>query len=367
MRADAQDARVAVYLDGKAFHASPAADRTADDARKRTALRDDGYRVWSLTWEDVQDFARILDGHAAKQGELLDASAANRARSAVSDRRVATLWGNPVAALLAYLQDPGADVWEAAAVHTCLGLPASKQHLLAAPVATTAASLTDAIKAWARGETVPAEKGDLRFASCQGRSGLPVAIVARPNGVDTGTVGALTVLDDQPPEVGGPMHDERWREWLRWSNLLQFLTLPRYGHSMPLRMAEVWTARSLEELGGRTVPLAAPTQVVAPVVDVVSPRWRVVVEYTDPLLSELARRLSEVGVPVPEPGGEVGGSAAWQVEYSWPAEERAVVVDVDEDRDKWLAAHCWTVWRVDDTKREEDLVHEIASAFGIEA
>src|SRR5207249_1875310 len=42
--------KVAVFLDGYAFHASSANNEIAADAAKRTALRDDGTWVWQLTW-----------------------------------------------------------------------------------------------------------------------------------------------------------------------------------------------------------------------------------------------------------------------------------------------------------------------------
>jgi ATP-dependent helicase YprA (DUF1998 family) len=371
VRQDAQDARVAVYLDGLAFHASPEADRTADDARKRSALRDDGTRVWSLSWDDVEDFARVLDGHAPKQAELLDTSAANRARSTVPDPRVSLLWGNPVAALLGYLQDPAAHVWEQAATHTCLGMLGSAQHRTAAPVPTTAASLATALDAWAHGEPTTPEPGDLVFGACRGRSGLPIAVVGSTTGAGTDSVGALAVLDDRPAEVGGPAHGERWRDWLRWSNLLQFLTLPRYGHTMPLRMAEVWTDRSLPDFRGRPIPLAAPSPAAAAVVDVVTPPWQVVIDYADPSLAELARKLAGLGVPAPEVGDELDDGRASVVEYSWPARRYAVVIDDNEQRDTWLAEHGWRVWRADgagqEQEHEEDMVAEIAAAFEVGA
>ena len=79
-----------------------------------------------------------------------------------------------------------------------------------------------------------------------GRSGLPLYICADPSNFEP-TTGVLAVLDDHEiPKSAARNMPSRWRDWLRWSNVLQFLTVPRHGESMPLRMAEIWTRKSAE-------------------------------------------------------------------------------------------------------------------------
>ncbi|RCW45885.1 ATP-dependent helicase YprA (DUF1998 family) [Halopolyspora algeriensis] len=365
-RQDAQDAPVAIYLDGKAYHASAETDRTADDARKRCALRDNGHRVWSLTWDDVESYTRLLDGHRSKQPDLVDTAVRNAARSHVADTRVEALWGNPMAALLAYLCDPSAPVWEETAVQTCLALLKAQKDAATKFVQREPDGLAGALASWAGGEKLPSGSGTIILAPRAGLSGLPIAVVGSTEGKGTHSVGALTVLDDRPSEVGGPTHDQQWRDWLRWSNLLQFLPLPRIGHTMPLRMAEIWTRRSLDVFRGRTPPLALSGQEKVPVtVDVSHPQWEIVLEYTDECLEHVGRRLAELGIPEPEAGGEVGDSELWQVEYSWPDKRIAVVVDTDGERDNWLADHDWHTFVYHGTDDEEELVQDIASAFGV--
>ncbi|HEU0088761.1 MAG TPA: DEAD/DEAH box helicase [Pseudonocardiaceae bacterium] len=374
-RQDAQDAPVAVYLDGKAFHAAAGADRTADDARKRCALRDDGSRVWSVTWDDVEDFARILDGHRSRQDELVSRAVRDAARHAVPDRRLPLLWGNPVPALLAYLRSPQDALWEQAAVHTCVGLLQAREHHSGEPpggipqcLAPTL--LPQALASWAARTPLPGSAGPLLLVPCTGLSGLPIALVGNTDGDWREGLGVLVVLDDRPSEVGGAVHERQWREWLRWSNLLQFLTLPRHGHTMPLRMAELWTTTSLDQFTARPVPLALATKTVpAATIDVVPPDWTVVIEYTHECLADVGRMLAACGVAAPEAGGEVGGEAGgdpevWQVEYSWPQQRIAVVVDDDHARDEWLARCGWRVFRYQEGS-EEDLVASIRSAFGV--
>ena len=45
--------KIAIFLDGYAFHASAGNNEIAADAAKRASLRDDGTWVWQLTWDDV--------------------------------------------------------------------------------------------------------------------------------------------------------------------------------------------------------------------------------------------------------------------------------------------------------------------------
>ncbi|MGH3950345.1 MAG: hypothetical protein ACRDSE_14670 [Pseudonocardiaceae bacterium] len=201
------------------------------------------------------------------------------------------------------------------------------------------------------------------LASCAGLSGLSIAIVGTAEGGGVDSVGALVVLDDRPSEVGGPVHDKQWRDWLRWSNLLQFLRLPRHGHTMAMRMAECWTRRFLDEFRGRILPLALPRAEEPIKVDISHPGWALVIEYTDESVAHVGGRLAELGVPEPETGGEVGDTELWQIEYCWRDERIAVVVDVHPERDEWLAQNGWRKLGYPD-KNEEKLVQEITAAFG---
>ena len=74
---------VAVFCDGLAYHVQPdlPTSRLGDDIEKRRAILESGrYRVWSVTWKDVEDFAAgsekqgpsLLDvGHSAPAQNLL--------------------------------------------------------------------------------------------------------------------------------------------------------------------------------------------------------------------------------------------------------------------------------------------------------
>lgn len=342
-RGDAQGCDVAVYLDGKQYHASSAHNITDDDARKRAALRDEGRRVWSITWADVQAFAAAAG--ASPACDLLVPEVCNTAEAQVPDPRVRTMWSNPVTFLLAYLADPDAPVWGEGATQTVLALVPPGKHGTGPPRQVDPASLSSVLSSLASGIDSPSD-GSLMVVPRHGRSGLPLFVVADPAD-HLPTVGVLAVLDDRVEVVGGPEHEARWHDWLRWANLLQTLVLPAVGVPKPQRMCEAWTRRSMGAFAVRHLPLAA-APAPTPVVDVAVPGWPIVLEYSDTSVHALVSALAAPGRTPPEPGGEVGDDVVWQVELCWPDEKIAVIIDHDPSRETWLASDGWRVATVDE-------------------
>jgi len=354
-RSDEQGCGVAVYLDGRQFHASVAHNNTADDATKRAALRDHGWRTWSMTWADVQAFATPPKN--APGPDLVVTEVQNTAMAAAGDLRARQMWGNPVDFLLAYLADPDAPVWGSAATETVLAMTPPGKHGSSAPVRADRSALASTLAGCIMG-TTPSDGGPLVVVPRHGRSGLALLLVADPE-AHLASLGILVVLDDRISEVGGPAHEEQWRDWLRWSNLLQFLTLPSYGQEQPLRMAEVWTRRSLDRLATRHLPLALGPAAQLPAVDVVVPGWQVVLDYTHPGVHPLVTALAGAERTPPEPGAEVGDDEVWQVELSWPDEKVAVTVDRHAPRDGWLAEQGWRVATVEEDGDPEPAAAQI--------
>jgi len=361
-RSDAQGCDVAVYLDGQKYHAGVDHNITADDARKRDALRRDGRRVWSIAWDDVQAF--VSKTLKASVPDLIHQQMQNLASVGIDDPRLKALWGNPIDFLIEYLADPDAEVWGAGADGTVLSIVNPGKHGSDAPVLLTRGSLAAGLRAVLVGQMPEAESdGTVMVVPRTGTSGLPLAIVADPSD-HVSTLGVLCVLDDRPSEVGGPSHSARWRDWLRWSNVLQFLTRPRFGHELPVRMVEIWTRRSEDPLAGTWIPLAesAPGHAAEPSLEL-APEWSLVRDYTDPMLTQLIAIMARNGIEVPEAGAEVGpDESVWQVELAWPDSKVAVVVDVDEDRDEWLAKHGWTVAFAEEAFEPDTLAREVEDA-----
>ena len=99
---------VAIFTDGWLYHASPAHNRIADDARKRQDLRDSGVIVLGIT---AQDVARAESGTSDAPAWLNDGVIAELMRSGATFRpqNVEAIRRGPVDFLLAWIQNPDVD------------------------------------------------------------------------------------------------------------------------------------------------------------------------------------------------------------------------------------------------------------------
>jgi len=135
-------APIAIFIDGRRYHATRAHNRLADDAAKRERLRAAGYRViavgaedlggpWNPAWLDDDAVARL------KNGSLGPARA-----GAVTDRAIAAWCGGPVALLESMLLDDADDGPDASPEATALSLEGD-QEAAASPRDTALALLAD--------------------------------------------------------------------------------------------------------------------------------------------------------------------------------------------------------------------------------
>jgi uncharacterized protein DUF1998 len=364
-RQDAQDAQIAIYLDGRRYHASTEHNRTADDARKRDELRAAGYRVWAITWDDVVAFERALDGRSDDVEPYVSPGVVAAVGEAVPDPRTRGCLVNPIGFLLDHLLDPGSDVWGRVAEETLLSVLGGRNGgVVPALVPTTHAGAHHALLSLARGEALT-EVGavEVMIAPRHGTTGLPLFVVGEMSGDGRSALGVLALLDDSESVVGGPDHERRWREWLRWANLMQFLTRPAHGEHHVRRMAAMWTSASLDWFEQELLPIATASSPSAGQVriEAMSTGWQLALEYVDPAVHPIAAHLAAAKVPAPEVGTEVG-QGEWQVEFGWEDHLLAVVIDADADRDAWLIDQGWTVLRPED-QSEGSLVEAILRAL----
>ncbi|MFD0775427.1 DUF1998 domain-containing protein, partial [Streptomonospora algeriensis] len=126
-RRDAGAQRVAVYLDGFAYHADPEANRLADDAAKRARLRAAGITVFQLTWEDIEywETGAVPEnppwrpyGHEAQTA----ARTAYQKEGGSADDLAQTVWTSPIDTLLAFLADPDDERWRRRATAAVSGI-----------------------------------------------------------------------------------------------------------------------------------------------------------------------------------------------------------------------------------------------------
>jgi hypothetical protein len=305
--------RLAVFCDGWQFHASPVINRITEDATKRALLRDHGYVVLGLTWQDLVD-AEANTPHAPpwfSEARWTQAMAATA--GTLKPAHLDLVKGGPIDYLVRWISHPDPSGMEALAEALPLLLVG------AGPRGKTEASgsLVDLAKKIHDGGALPTE-GDRHVWGWQYDT---LTVLAR-NVADHGYGTEATVmLDDRESRVG-QNHKGAWREWIRIANLL----------NRRLQPAHI-TAYSLAR--------AAPAKTPPGGVQLPEP-WASLYQATvSQAEQQLIALLSSSGAPAPSLGYETGSGLP--LDISWP--ELHVVVDIDladEDRDE-LSQDGWTL------------------------
>ncbi|MEV5641266.1 DEAD/DEAH box helicase [Streptomyces flaveolus] len=365
-RIDGPSTRIAVFLDGYAYHASAGINRIADDAAKREALRADGTQVWQFTHADVMAWKAAVEGTSADREvrtpaePLLGDNALKTARQIHqsliggprSEDTLDPVLRNPIETLLAVLADPDAEKWSrkaAALIGGFAGGGASRQ-----PVDRQAVG--ERLPRILVGDPLPTPAGqsapDAMALDARTPGGLRViGLLDRRAEPSTGQPGmsawsAFTVLDDRDEAVAEPAHRRRWADWLRWSNLLQLLTgahgpaLPRSFHQVAVSTTGQVDAHAVALLAG-----ALPTTSGVP--EQLPQPWAEAVEWAAPQVEELLFALVKEAhtrrYGAPEVGFELDERLPDQAELAWPDARVAVFLDTNENRDAAFAAAGWHV------------------------
>nr|WP_148591494.1 DEAD/DEAH box helicase [Streptomyces sp. WAC01526] len=383
-RIDGPKRKITVYLDGHRFHATRSHNRLAGDADKRNRLRAEGRVVFQLTWDDLDAFERQTNtAESSARREAAEAVWPPYPRSAQdvakrlhaeygSDDLTDTAFTDPMTMLLAYLRSPDDAAWGRRASAVVGGLLATGKEILVGNGAPeqTRQTLNRLLDAWGRTDgmdTAPSQgTGTLNLFQTCDESHLPVAFLV--DGA-TGRWSALTCLDDTAPDqLGTPEHKARWRSWLQWSNILQFLahdggdgvqltttTAGRFDTAILKAFGGLGELESLVVRYGTGVPATQPepaeayheTPLEAAVRDLL---WdREILEYLDEdepdaPLTRLAHILADGGKKAPAYGYELG-ERGWLADFAWDHGEQRIAVMADphdqanEENDKTWSAY----------------------------
>ncbi|KRQ24205.1 DEAD/DEAH box helicase [Mycobacteroides sp. H001] len=301
--ADPDIPQIAIFADGRAFHAVPGCNRVADDADKRAALRAAGYLVWSFGHDDLQRF---------KSGEAVDpmwfdqkAASIVTSEFQVQPSLVRLMAKDPVSQLLEFMIAPDIEAWRKFSawmpyffVRSDNRVKSSVEEVLSAALATL-----DGVAPFAS----PA--GDMCWTFTDG--GITVAAGARSR---TDPPRAVLAVDDREDKLEN-LDGEAWKEWLRLSNWLAI--------SDPGR---VTTRTRLD-----TEPDSGPADLAVSVLPV---EWQALL---DDAVSDgerdLVRALAEAGAAMPTMGYETDDGDV--LSMAWEGTRVAVAFSEQEAVDGW--------------------------------
>lgn len=403
-RVDGPAQSVKVYLEGFRFHASREHNYIARDAAQRTKLRAEGETVFQITWADIDLFEKRptrtqpvwppYRGTAQEQ-----AKAAYEQYGGQRAHFANAVFANPIDTLIAYLRDPDADRWARRSRALVTGLLSAAGTT---PVAATGrrSELVAALRSQLATFNSSARQdkpvvpdvtgiGPVHVFRAQDENGLPILVTLDAADPESPRWSALTVLDDTDSVLESDEHKLRWRSWLYWSNLTQFLSLAG-GDGVQLAasraadfevevLAVCGGLGELDSLIGAPVPVtdAAETPVRAGAVQPVDPNpdhasaaeaavvqmlrdaaWdedilEILREEPDeaPDLLRLAETLADRGKQAPVFGFELG-TGRWQAEFAWqsPGLKIAVVAahqgEDDPEAQRRDAAYTDDGWQV---------------------
>jgi ATP-dependent helicase YprA (DUF1998 family) len=323
---------VAIFTDGWLYHASPAHNRIADDARKRQELRDGGVIVLGITARDVE---HARNGSFEAPAWLRNDVIATLLGSGVTFRpqNVEAIRHGPVDFLLSWIQNPDVDGLRALANHLPLMFAPASQHFDMDPATDLAREA--GVRLLVSDRIIPA--GDAPSAAWWWSTG-PVGCLTRTSG---STLEVALVIDDRTEELADKdQAADGWREWLRISNALNLREQPT-----------VVAAVSDASLQG--VPDHAKHEPVPDKDAALPAEWRLAHASTissaeQAFIEKLARYATRdiaQSIAVPVVGYEAENGIP--LDFAWPDQRVAVCLDLDLDERRVLEMAGWRVFSDD--------------------
>nr|WP_296777423.1 DEAD/DEAH box helicase [Rhodococcus sp. (in: high G+C Gram-positive bacteria)] len=312
----------AIFTDGWQFHASPAKNRLADDAEKRRNLRDGGYQVVAVTHHDLEgspSASPVLN--ADHVPNLLKMAGDQLAKGSVD-----LVFATSIDLLLAWMQSPQAQPRRNLAhwlpVLAIMGMSNVATRTGGSSTAELALSLLD-------GDVVEEATGDT-FVWRDQSFAVSVRV---PDNKSLSEAQIAIVIDDNDSALSVETRDQ-WREWLRWSNLLELRPVS----------AVVTTRRHMASASMNITSVDAPLPTTAAGAESLSGPWREVYDGVIGPVQALVAALARSGIPVPEVGEEVSGLP---VELSWPTLLVAVDPTLGGSDRQELSEAGWTLLEAD--------------------
>ena len=327
---------VAIFTDGWLYHASPAHNRIADDARKRQDLRDSGVIVLGIT---AQDVVHAQGGIYDPPPWLREDVVAELMRSNVTFRpqNVEAIRRGPVDFLLSWIQSPDVDGYRVLADRLpFLFAPAARQ----VPVDATADLASQAGLLLSDPDRVlPA--GDASSIAWWWNAGT-IGLLTRTSGdnLETALIEVALVVDDRTEQLADKDQTaDGWREWLRISNSLNLREQP----TIVTALSDVTTGAVADHAKPRTVrdvefDFALPAGWQSAHDLATSGAERAFIDQ----FARQAHRDAGQSIPVPVVGFEAEDGIP--IDFAWPDSKIAVCLDLDVDDRRVLEMAGWRVF-----------------------
>lgn len=313
---------IALFADGRRFHAVPGKNRVADDARKREILRSGGVLVWSFSHEDLQ---RFKGNQTLKPSWFTDKLAKFTLNHGnLRPGLFHLLDRDPIYQLIEFMQNPDRDEWNAVAHWLPL------MFMLDGRVHGDG----DAIASWAL-DLIEGKQSQIAAGeyACWSYTDGPLTITAALR-KDKKAVDAVLALDDRDESLE-LREGHAWKEWVRLANWFGLAD-------------HVITTRSLLATNS-TVPDRGPDATGADL----TPAWQAV--YDDTISDaerELVLGLAAAGAPVPELGVETDRGDV--IDIGW-ADVRIGVLIESPDAAPTMTEQGWTICPADPAELVEAL------------
>ncbi|MFE9579953.1 DEAD/DEAH box helicase [Nocardia sp. NPDC006044] len=303
---------IAIFADGRKFHAVSGANRVADDARKREDLRAGNVIVWSFGHEDLQRFKN--NSSVAPPWYTDKLAHLTMQNGNLRPALLKLLAADPITQLLEFINDPDQEAW--AAVGQWLPMMFMRKDQIKGDI--------NAIAPWAL-DILDGKKPSVAAGTyaCWSYSDGPLAVTAAMR-MDTKTITSVLALDDRDEKLE-VLDGKAWKEWVRLSNWFGLCD----NHFV--------TTRSL--IGTETVSPAPKPDTTG--VHLTLEWEQVLAQTVTDAEKELVLALASASAPAPEIGAETDDGDV--IDLAWPAARVGVLFDDASETVQTMAKLGWTI------------------------
>lgn len=323
---------IAIYTDGRAFHAVVGCNRLADDTKKRDAARGLGHRVIAVTWADLV-------------GEKLDTSwfvpawaEKVAAQAQLPLTQLAKLTIDPITLLMEWMQKPVDEAKRRDTLGRVLPM------ILRQSAVTTPFGAESAIERAARVFTEGLPNTGVQAPDWIVADGPLVSTTRLKQG---GVTEFALVLDDRDEALAAVGFDRAWRLWLHLSNIV--------GWRADMSGVEITTSSRLITAAATSSAAAAASS--APSADLPA-AWAALAEFATAAERSVIDRLAAASVTLPEIGVEAAGGIP--ISFAWPNARVAIALGMQDGETESLEADGWTL--ID--PQSDDLAARVAALTG---